>query len=229
MANEVQQMQIAVVSELESGTFTLTFDGQTTGNIAWNADAAAIQTSLEALSNIGAGNVAVTNVVENLFNIEFQGSLANTSVPEITGDGSALRQKADTIFIEGLGGAPIEPFQMGIQLSDAPVEGTFKIRDDTNAQETAAIAYNANAAAVEAAIEAALTTSGLTSVSASGDLESFMTIVADDEEVEAITVLAIEVTPLRKGIEGLFIGTSTEGSAANPGPAGSSFPMTFTW
>ena len=37
---------------VSAGTFTLTFSGQTMGAIAYNANAATIQTALEALSNI---------------------------------------------------------------------------------------------------------------------------------------------------------------------------------
>jgi len=43
-----------------SGNFTITYDGQTTGNIAYNASAADIKTALEALSNITT--VTVTQV-----------------------------------------------------------------------------------------------------------------------------------------------------------------------
>lgn len=44
-----------------SGNFTITYDGQTTGNIAYNASAANIKTALEALSNITT--VTVTQVI----------------------------------------------------------------------------------------------------------------------------------------------------------------------
>lgn len=43
-----------------SGTFALTYAGQATAPIAYNANAAAVQSALEALSTIGAGNVTVT-------------------------------------------------------------------------------------------------------------------------------------------------------------------------
>lgn len=42
------------------GTFTLTFSGQTTAAIAYNANAATVQAALIALSNIGPAEVAVT-------------------------------------------------------------------------------------------------------------------------------------------------------------------------
>ena len=56
--NEVQQVSLTGVPT--GGDFTLTFDAQTTGVIAFDADAAAVQTALEGLANIGVGDVAVT-------------------------------------------------------------------------------------------------------------------------------------------------------------------------
>jgi hypothetical protein len=67
-----------------SGTFTLTYNGQTTTGIAWNASAATVQSALEALSNIGVGDVAVTKVQDATqaqeWQITFQGALASTNV-----------------------------------------------------------------------------------------------------------------------------------------------------
>lgn len=45
------------------GTFTLTFGGQTTAGIAYNAATSAVQSALVALSSIGAGNAVVTGSV----------------------------------------------------------------------------------------------------------------------------------------------------------------------
>jgi YD repeat-containing protein len=55
-ANEVQRVGY---SGAYGGTFTLSFSGQTTSSIAYNASASTVQAALEGLSNIGAGNVAV--------------------------------------------------------------------------------------------------------------------------------------------------------------------------
>ena len=52
--NETQTVR---VTNATGGTFTLTFDGQTTAPIAFNATAAAVQAALEALSNIEPGDV----------------------------------------------------------------------------------------------------------------------------------------------------------------------------
>jgi hypothetical protein len=60
--NEVHK--ISLVGTYTGGTFTLTYNvgagNVTTGNIAWNATAAAVQTALQALTGVGAGQVLVT-------------------------------------------------------------------------------------------------------------------------------------------------------------------------
>lgn len=55
-----EQQTFTITGTPTGGTFTLTFGGQTTGNIAYNATAAVVQAALEALSSIKAGNVIVT-------------------------------------------------------------------------------------------------------------------------------------------------------------------------
>ncbi|MFF9787191.1 hypothetical protein [Streptomyces nigrescens] len=58
VTNEVQT--VTVTGGPTGGTFTITWSGQTTAAIAYNATAAAVQTALEALSNIAPGDVTVT-------------------------------------------------------------------------------------------------------------------------------------------------------------------------
>lgn len=52
-----EQQTITVTGTPTGGTFTLTYNGATTATIAFNAAASAVVTALEALPNIGAGNV----------------------------------------------------------------------------------------------------------------------------------------------------------------------------
>jgi hypothetical protein len=56
-ANEVNTIT-ADATAASGGTFTLTVNGQTTAAIAFDADAAAVQAALEALSNVAPGDVA---------------------------------------------------------------------------------------------------------------------------------------------------------------------------
>lgn len=67
-------------------SFTLTYAGQTTTSIDDDATAAQVQAALEALSNIGEGNVLVTGgpLGTGPFTVTFRGDLANTNVAQMT-------------------------------------------------------------------------------------------------------------------------------------------------
>jgi trimeric autotransporter adhesin len=57
---DAQEIQlVALENKPTGGTFTLTFGGNTTTSIAYNASAATVQTALVALGSIGAGGVTV--------------------------------------------------------------------------------------------------------------------------------------------------------------------------
>lgn len=82
--NEVQSATISGTPT--GGTYTLTFNGQTTAPIAYNANAAAIQAALVALSNLNSGDVVVSGT--GPYTITFGGSYANSDVAQISGTGS---------------------------------------------------------------------------------------------------------------------------------------------
>lgn len=95
LANQVVNFKSAVVNEIQevsivgtpvSGNFTLSYDGQTTGSIAYNASAATVDSALEALSNIGAGDVTCTGgpLPGTAVDVEFTGALADTQVAMMT-------------------------------------------------------------------------------------------------------------------------------------------------
>lgn len=81
-ANEVQTATVTGVPT--GGTFTLSFDGQSTTAIAFNAAAAAVETALRALTNIGSTGVTVAGAAGGPYTITFAGTLANTNVSQIT-------------------------------------------------------------------------------------------------------------------------------------------------
>jgi hypothetical protein len=57
---DVSEVQtVTITGDPTGGTFTLTYAGQTTAGIAFNANAAAVQAALEALSNLAPGDVTV--------------------------------------------------------------------------------------------------------------------------------------------------------------------------
>jgi hypothetical protein len=87
--NEVEKVLVSATS----GTYTLSFQGQTTAPLAYNATSAEVQVALEALSTIGSGNVSVTSGGGGFagnHDVTFQGVLADTNVSQLTGDGSGL-------------------------------------------------------------------------------------------------------------------------------------------
>ena len=87
-ANEVQT--VTITGAPEGGTFTLTFSGQTTGPIAYNATAAAVQAALEALSNIAPGDVLVTGAAGGPYTVTFLGAHSGTDTAQMTASGSGL-------------------------------------------------------------------------------------------------------------------------------------------
>lgn len=74
------------------GTFTLSFGGQTTTAIAYNATAATVQTELGKLTSIGAGNVQVTGTAGGPYTIAIDGSKTGT----LTGSGTGLTGGTNT-------------------------------------------------------------------------------------------------------------------------------------
>jgi hypothetical protein len=74
--------------EATAGTFKLTFRGQTTSDLAFDAEAPAVQAALRALSTVGASNVNVTGGPGNEggttpYAVAFAGALANAPMPLI--------------------------------------------------------------------------------------------------------------------------------------------------
>lgn len=103
------------------GTFTLTFDGQTTPALAYNISPADLQAALIALSNIGPSDVAVSGVAGVYYKVVFGGTKADTDVAEITGDG-ALLTPASVVSVDTItpGGGGFNEVQL-IQLRQNPI------------------------------------------------------------------------------------------------------------
>lgn len=84
---------IATTPPATSGTFTLTFNGETTGPIAFDATAATVRTALAALASIGTlDNVQVTSpsAAGGPWDVRFAGELSGANQPLIVGNGSNL-------------------------------------------------------------------------------------------------------------------------------------------
>ncbi|MET9436882.1 hypothetical protein [Streptomyces sp. NPDC006551] len=86
VTNEVQS--VTITGSPTGGTFTLTFSGQTTAAIAYNATAAAVQTALEGLSNINPGDVTVTGNTGGPYTVTFGGQYLGDNVAQMTATAS---------------------------------------------------------------------------------------------------------------------------------------------
>ncbi|WP_299460794.1 right-handed parallel beta-helix repeat-containing protein, partial [uncultured Gimesia sp.] len=184
-ANEIQTVFIPNLPG--GGTYTLDSVNSTNGpvTLAYNATAAQIQAALESLDAIGAGNVLVTgSALTGGFTVEFIGAFR-------------ARSPMDTILIDATGilivvptvttvteGTSINEVQEVI-VSGTPTGGDFTLSFD--GATTAAIAYNADAVAIIAALEA-LSTLNVGDVLVRGDAVSGF-------EIEYVGILATINTP----------------------------------
>lgn len=82
VSNEVETL--TVTGGPTGGTFTITFSGQTTAAIAFNATAAAVQTALEGLSNVNPGDIVVTGNAGGPWTLTFGGQYLGEDVTQVT-------------------------------------------------------------------------------------------------------------------------------------------------
>lgn len=104
--NEAQTVTIS--GGVSGGTFTLSFGGQTTAAIAWNASALTVQGALENLTSIGEGNVVVTGALGGPWTITFQGTLGDAAqvllthnIASLTGGTPAMTHAEVTAGVAG--------------------------------------------------------------------------------------------------------------------------------
>ena len=96
-----------------SGTYTITYGGNTTTALAYNADAATISTALNALASItSAGGVTVTKLTNSIIQITFNAVGHNTG---FTVDGLALSP-------------PVAIKTITLQAGSASVKGAYLIK-----------------------------------------------------------------------------------------------------
>ena len=136
------------------GTFTLTFNGQTTAGIDYNASATAVLSALEALSSIGSGNVSVALISPSVWDVTFIGALGELDVSQMTGSASGLTGGAVSISTTQVAIAGQNEIQQ-VQIVPNAEGGTFTLTIDPGGgdETTGDIAYNASASTVQTALE----------------------------------------------------------------------------
>lgn len=95
--NTTEEVQTLTITGATGGTYTLTFDGETTSALAYNANAAAIQAALLALGNLDTGDVVVTGA--GPYTITFGGDYVDMDVESIVANGASLTGTSPTAVI----------------------------------------------------------------------------------------------------------------------------------
>ncbi|TDB98254.1 hypothetical protein E1091_07850 [Micromonospora fluostatini] len=87
-----ESQTVTITGSPTGGTFTLTFDGETTAGIAYNASAAAVKDALAALPGVTGNDITVTGGPGpgTPFVVGFKGQFAGENVPQMTASGSGL-------------------------------------------------------------------------------------------------------------------------------------------
>lgn len=133
--NELQTLSVNATAV----TYTLTFSGQTTAAIAFDATEVAVLAALELLSTVPVGTLRVEQTVnaapQFTYTIEFGGSLGETNqtitITDSTtgGTGATLTETIAGSSISSIGLVPILPTQVCIYAFDA---AQTDINDSTN-------------------------------------------------------------------------------------------------
>jgi hypothetical protein len=153
-AGKGNDVQTVTLANATGGTFTLTYDGETTGAIAFNASGATVQTALEGLSNIQPGDVVVGNA-GSVYTVQFVGPrfLGNeNTTPNMTANGGSLTGTSPTVTVASgaASGNPSANEVQSITVSNAN-SGTFRLVFE--GEYTGSIAYNATASVIQTALE----------------------------------------------------------------------------
>ena len=144
------------------GTYTFSFMGVGPSSVlAFNADAATVQSALESLANINVGDVVVTGGPPNLFGppivVEFTGQYAGVDVPQLvvnsslTGTGGQPRNWFfDPNFTDRDGFGTVQTLTADARVSG----GTFALsyNNGTTNSTTGPLAFNASVSTIEAAL-----------------------------------------------------------------------------
>lgn len=154
-ATSVNEKQVLSFDAVPGGgTFTVTYAGQTTAAIAYNASAATVQTELIALSNIGASEVSVSKATANgmpFWTVEFLLTLSAIDQPMMTMTTTSITGGPAVVVLTQEGATGTSEVQE-ITLTGTPTGGTFTLT--YSGQTTSTIAYNAAPSVVQAALEA---------------------------------------------------------------------------
>lgn len=120
----VNEQQTITVTSGSSGTYTLSLTAEPTTAIAYDALAADVQAALEALSDIGSGNVTVTG--SGTYTVTYTGDLAGLNVDQLVADDTNTDATVATATVQH-GRAPLD---VSCQVTQCSVEWEADSEDD---------------------------------------------------------------------------------------------------
>jgi len=130
--DEIQS--VAITGTPTGGTFTLSFGGNTTTALAYNAAASVIQAALQLLASIGSGNALVTGVFPN-WTVQFTGLRGMINQINLTATSSLTGGSSPAITItETQAGAPFTTTTSGFSFYGANAHVVFPVVQATNTQ-----------------------------------------------------------------------------------------------
>ncbi len=150
-ANTGNNVQFVSTGGATGGTFTLTYNGQTTNPIAAGATPAQVQSALAALTFIGTGNVAVSAGpagTSGTYTVVFQGTLAGAAQPALTIT-SSLSGATTTINTGIL--APGGGWDTNQQPNSGLTTGTYTLT--VNGSSPITVPFNASAQQLQSLLE----------------------------------------------------------------------------
>lgn len=103
--SEVQSINLGAAT---AGTITIGFEGETTAAIAYNATAAAVQSALDALSNVDPGDITVTGgPLPGTVTLSFGGRYSGRDVAAVTVTPTGLTGGTVTVTTVTAGGSAV--------------------------------------------------------------------------------------------------------------------------
>ena len=135
--NAVQTLTSSAAAS-PGGTFTLTFNGATTGAIQWSGTALTltsnIQNALNLLLTIGSGNSVVTSVSGTVFRITLQNGLGGAAVPTMTFNASGRAAGTIASLVTSTTGVTAQTLGVGgtLTLDNTAVNNANRLNDSAS-------------------------------------------------------------------------------------------------
>jgi flagellar hook-associated protein 2 len=201
-SGELQTLTLVPDGSASSGHFHLTYNGQTTAEIAHNADAADIQTALEALSNVSAGDIVVGGTrLSQAGDTTFQFLAAAGDVSMISIDASALVGPTTCTFVETTKGSDGYIHRNSNSITDVLTGVTLNLYDLTEIDNPIEITISRNTLLVGSKVQKM--------VDVYNDLMTYLIDKTEyNDETKEMGILSndLAVTLFKSQIRTLFIG-----------------------